>query len=199
MDQLPSIDTLIGATTNEQDKPTATQGAPATEPQKTDDSEARIKREQAHRREIYKAQQRIKELEGKQRDSSNQAGGIDINSKNPFKDMAKAKNMTQDDIVRLALEAMDDDKSDAEKKDDFSKMNPMQIAELVKKQLKEEQEKEFEEKSKTEANTKTYESIMTKVKETAASLIDKYPLVDGLGGHQAAIEQIGRVSCRERV
>ena len=78
MDQLPSIDTIIGGAV-EQDKPAPTQGTPAAEPQKTDDSETRIKREQAHRREIYKAQQRIKELEAKTRDSSDKASVIDLN------------------------------------------------------------------------------------------------------------------------
>jgi hypothetical protein len=176
--ELPTLDSLITGASNvpvegKTEEPTKSE-------QTKEENLDRIDREQRHRREMYKAQQRIKELES--RNNSDKTGGIDPDSKSPFKDLAKARGMSQDDVVRLALEAMDDDLTQEEKKEDMSKMTPAQIAELVKKQLKEEQEASEKEKAKTTAETQAIENFKKDIVGKADELAEKFPLVSSLGG-----------------
>jgi len=178
---LPSLDSIIsGENANE----TGTQETKAPEPKEDQSALERIEREQKHRREMFALQKRNKELEAKSRDSSNTASVVE--SKNPIKDLAKARNLSQDDVIRMALEAMDDDQTVDEKKDELKAMTPAEIAKLVKAEL--DKEKETTEKStkETQAITDFKAQISSKAKELA----EKFPMVDALGGADSAYKLI---------
>jgi hypothetical protein len=187
-EQLPSIDAIME---NVNDSTQTESAKPAEGKQEVkEDGLDRIEREQKHRREQFKLQQRIKELEAKQGNPSDKASGIDLDSKNPFKDVAKAKNMSQDEIVRLALEAMDDELTPAEKKDEFKNLSPQEIADLVKKQLKEEQAKEAEENGKKSSEEKAISDFKANISKRALELEVDYPLVNSLGGSDSVYMMI---------
>lgn len=181
MEQLPSIDSVMEGVVNGAGQSEAAKPAEVKQETKEDNLD-RIEREQRHRREQFKLQQRIKELEGKQGNPSDKASTIDLNAKNPFKEVVKAKNMTQDEIVRLALEAMDDDLSPEEKKEELKASTPEEIAKLVKKQLEEERVAEEKKNQESKAVTDFKASIASE----ANKLAEKYPLVDSLGGSEQA-------------
>ena len=181
---LPSLDSIIaGESTNE---PVAQAETKAPEPKEDQGALERIEREQKHRRELFALQKRNKELESKLGNSSDKTSVVE--SKNPIKDLAKARNLSQDDVVRMALEAMDDDQTLDEKKEDLKAMSPQEIAKLVKAEL--DKEKETQEKStkETQAVTDFKAQISTKAKELA----EKYPMVDALGGSNAAFDLIDK-------
>lgn len=187
MEQLPSIDSIISGVQGGTGQSEAAKSAEGKQEIKEENLD-RIDREQKHRREQFRSEQRIKDLEKQLANSSNKTSVVDTESKNPFKDIVKAKGMSQDEIVRLALEAMDDDLSPEEKKDEFKNMSPSEIAELVKKQLKEEQELEAKNGAETKAISDFKASIVSRAKEVD----EQYPLIGGLGGEEqvyAMIEQ----------
>jgi hypothetical protein len=104
--------------------------------------------------------------------------------------VAKAKNMSQDDIVRLALEAMDDDLTPAEKKDEFKNLSPQEIADLVKKQLREEQEKEKADLTAKDLESKAISDFKENISKKAIELEADYPLVNSLGGTDSVYNMI---------
>lgn len=181
MEQLPSIDSIMEGVANGSGQGETEKPAEVKQETKEDNLD-RIEREQRHRREQFKLQQRIKELEGKQGNPSDKTSTIDLNAKNPFKEVVKAKNMTQDEIVRLALEAMDDDLSPEEKKEELKASTPEEIAKLVRKQM--EEEKALEEKKNQESKAVT--DFKANIAAEATKLAEKFPLVDSLGGSEQA-------------
>lgn len=179
---LPSLDAIINGESSNEPGNEATK---APEPEKEQGALERIEREQKHRRELFALQKQNKELLAKQRDPGNQASPV-AESKNPIKDLAKARNLSQDDVVRMALEAMDDDQTLDEKKSELKNMTPQEIAKLVKAELDKEKQSEAQSASETKAIADFKVQISTKAKELA----DKFPMVDALGGQNAAFDLI---------
>lgn len=177
---LPTIEALIEGKGAE----AAPTEAPKVEPKEETSQLDRIEREQKHRRELFALQKQNKELEQKYRDSSNKTSILD--DKNPIKALAKSRGLTTDEVVKMALDAMDDDQSDAEKKDDLKNMTPEAIAKLVKEELDKEKQKESEGEKQSQAIKEFKESISVKSKELA----EKYPMVDALGGNELAFKAI---------
>lgn len=177
---LPSLDSIINGDTNE---PT-TEAPKAPEPKEDQGALERIEREQKHRRELFALQKRNKELEAQSRNPGNQTSPVE--SKNPIKDLARARNLSQDDVVRMAMEAMDDDQTLDEKKNELKDMTPEAIAKLVKAEL--DKEKETSEKSASE--TKAITDFKAQISSKAKELSDKFPMVDALGGTDAAFTLI---------
>lgn len=179
---LPSIEAIINGQTEapQTSQESATIGgeapkAPAEPPKEEISRLDQIERDQKYRRELFAREKRIKELEQKLGDTSNKTSILD--SKNPIKDLAKAKGLSQDDVVKMALEAMDDDLTDEEKKSDLSAMSPEAIAKLVKEQLDAERKKEQEATQQQESIKNFKGEITTKAKELEA----QHPLVSALG------------------
>jgi len=178
---LPTIEALI------EGKGTEASAAPqekATEPKEESSQLDRIEREQKHRRELFAQQKRIKELEQKLGDTSNKASILD--AKNPIKELSRQKGMTQDDVIKMALEAMDDDLTDGEKKAELKDMSPEAIAKLVREQMDAEKAKE----AGAEASKKAVADFKVKISEQAKVLAEKHPLVDALKGSDAAFDLI---------
>lgn len=175
---LPTIDAIIEGKT---DVAPTIEETKAPEPKEDQGSLERIEREQKHRRELFAAQKRIKELEAKSGNPSNQTSGLD--SKNPIKDLAKSKGLSQDEVVRMALEAMDDDLSPQEKKDDLKGMTPEAIAAMVLEQIEAKNQKKEEAVKETQAVT----DFKTKISNEAA---EKFPIVAALGGAGSAFDII---------
>lgn len=180
---LPTLESIIenNGKTNES---TNTPETKAVESKEDQGALERIEREQRARREKFAYEKRIKELESKLGDTSNKASILD--EKNPIKALAKQKGLSQDEMVKMALEAMDDDLTEEEKAADLKSMTPSEIAKLVKAEL--EKERAAEEVAKKDSQAIT--DFKAKIKETAISSEDKYPLVASLGGDQSAFELI---------
>ncbi len=160
----------------------------AVKPEEKEEGLDRIEREQKFRREQFALQKRIKELEGKLGDTSNKTNILD--EKNPIKALAKAKNLSQDDMIKMALEAMDDDQTDAEKKEDLSKMTPEAIAKLVREQIEKENSEKETVKNQTEAQSKAINDFKENIKVKAKELAESNPLVDALGGTDQVFNMI---------
>ena len=177
---LPTLESLL----EPREENATSEEAKAPESKEDQGTLERIEREQKHRREMLAAQKRIKDLESKQRDPSDKTSGIE--SKNPIRDIAKAKNLSQDDVIRMALEAMDDDLTPEEKKNDLKKMDPTEIAKLVKEELDKERQTAETKTKQTEAIT----NFKTQISEKAKELAEQYPMVDALGGANNAFDMI---------
>ena len=188
VEALPTLEALI------ENKSAPVQEAPkeaiaeAPKNEEGADRVAAIAREQEILRRERALQRREKELEAKQRDSSTKPDFL--NAKNPIKELAKAKNMTSDEVVKLALEAMDDDLSPSEKNQELASMTPEAIAKLVREQIEAENKSKEEQKTKLETETKAVEGFKAKIVEHAKTSADKYPLVDALNGTDSAFNMI---------
>jgi|ERR1017187_5218210 hypothetical protein len=183
---LPSLDSIISGAENGAGQSETAKPAEVKQEVKEGANLDRIEREQKHRREMFRNQERIKQLEKQLGDTSNKASGIDLDAKNPFKEVARVKNLTQDDIVKLALEAMDDKMSTSEKKEELKSSTPEEIAALVRKQLDEERLKE----TKTKAEQQAIDDYKKGIKEQILKEEEKYPLVESLGGTNQVYEAI---------
>lgn len=159
-----------------EDEPAPTPEAPKPQLPPEEDKLKQTEEKLEYHRKLRAAEKRIKELEERAKSASEKAeSGIDLNSSNPFRELAKKKNLTQDDVVKMALEAMDDEET--EKKP----MTPEEIIAEAKRQILEEQKKikdETEQEAKAreayEKNTKVIDDYLTANEE-------KFPLVKGLG------------------
>lgn len=152
----------------------------ASKPEEKTDRLDQLEREQKFRREQFALQKRIKELEGKLGDTSNKTSILD--AKNPIKELAKSKNLSQDDMIKMALEAMDDDQSDEDKKEDLAKMSPEAIAKLVREQIEKENAEKESTKAQQEAQSKAINDFKENIKAKSKEMAETNPLVDALGG-----------------
>lgn len=178
---LPTLEALIEGKGTE----TAVEAPQVTETSKEDGSKLeQIERDQKHRRELFAREKRIKDLEAKLGDSGNKAGILE--AKNPIKELAKQKGMNQDDLIKMALEAMDDDLTDTEKKADLKDMTPEAIAKLVREQLEAEKQKE----ANSQGEAKAVADFKVKIADKAKELAPTMPLVDALGGAESAFNMI---------
>lgn len=190
VEALPTLESLIeGKTAPVEEAPKENQTeAPKNEEGR--DRIAEIEREQRHRRELFAAQKRIKELEAKATagDSSNKTDIL--NAKNPIKALAKEKGISQDDLIKMALEAMDDDLTTTEKNQELAAMTPDAIAKLVREQIEAENKVKEETKTKQETESKAITDFKAKIAEHSKASAEKYPLVDALNGVDSAFNII---------
>lgn len=140
----------------------------------------------AYLRKLRAAEKRIKELEGAKKSPEDSKPRIDIDSPNPLREIAKHRKLSQDDIVRMAMEIMDGEVVEEGKKP----MTPEEIIAEAKRQLKAELEEETKTvKEKEEVKKKSEESNKI-INDFVTNNAEKYPLIGGLGGTDQVYAEI---------
>jgi len=185
---LPTLEALIEGKGTQTPETSQEPSQPKEEVSRLD----QIERDQKLRRELFSRDKRIKELEAKLGDTSNKTSILD--AKNPIKALAKERNFSQDDVIKMALEAMDDDLTETEKKEDLAKMSPEQIAKLVREQI----ELENQAKDQVEKETQAVKDYKLEIANKAKELESTMPMVAALGASDAVFDMINNKFMSEK-
>lgn len=183
----PTLEDLINGMEQEQ----ATTEETQPELQTKDEGPSKTEEKLESLRKLRAAEKRIKELEERvKKASAEPKSGIDLNSPNPIRDIVKAKNLSQDEVVRLAMEAMDSDGKDGA--EEIKTMTPAEIIEEAKRQLKKELEEEQLKKVSEVENQKKLEQTNKIVNEFLDKNEEKFPAIRALGGEKHVYGEIER-------
>lgn len=184
----PTLDDVIKGLDDETPTEAAPE-APKSEPQSEGLSKTEEKLESL--RKLRAAEKRIKELEERVKKASEATKPtIDLDSSNPIREIVKAKKLTQDDVVRLAMEAMDENGEDGATK--IKTMTPEEIIAEAKAQLKKELEEEKNKAQEEEINNKRSQETEKIVNEFLTKNEEKYPCIKALAGEKHVYGEIER-------
>jgi len=181
----PTLEDVI----NGLDEQTTTE-APQSKPQAEVDGISKAEEKLEYHRKMRAQEKRIKELEERIKKASEATKqGVDLDSPNPIRDIIKAKKLSQDDIVRLAIEAMEDD-GDQDAGKTIKNMTPEEIIAEAKRQLKKELEEEQNQKAEKENIKKSNEESFKVIDQYVTENEAKFPLIKGLGGIDTVYAEI---------